>query len=248
MKSICLLIIFLCLSSLTDLIASDVSVKTKDTFVVVLYNTSMDFQKKKKMDIDAFVISDNTGDYHFYANKIIDKTTGKKVKDAGFIWAIEYNGGVYLNLAYMDQINYVGMFVKMDLVGTICAVRFDERLPIELIMENQGIATYGAVAGGSVGGFVGGALAGLAYHLLTKNKNGGSYPDKEGKSSLIVFCELDVISYRNFSYTRNESSLLYTLTKKELDRLKIKYLSYRVSRDPGYEEVINFFNIINQNT
>lgn len=62
----------------------------KDTLDVVVYATSQDLYQEKPINVNAIVISDEVGNNYFYANKILDTSSNKKVKDSKFIFAIKY--------------------------------------------------------------------------------------------------------------------------------------------------------------
>lgn len=205
--------------------------KAKDTLNVTLFYTSLDLYHDKPVDVVALVITDELSSNYFYANKIIDKKTGKKVKDSKFIWAIKYNNGVYVNMGYMDVMTTVGMYIKLDIVGTYGALIYDERMPYKRAL---GAMAYG-------GGIIG--------HVASKS--GGNVGDKQlwkvsDKNSVtILFCNLLQKEYRNFQMSRNESCILTFISRKDLKKVREQFSDLALSSDPSADEVLNFFDRLN---
>lgn len=226
---------------LPDIYGVEKSVKRKDTLQVVLYETSMDFRQKKNMGFDALVITEKKGDLYFYADKVVDTSTGKRVNDAGLIWAMEYNGDTYLNMGYMEELTFVGMYIKFDIAGNYCALKFDERFPEEIVLKEYNENRKYAL------GVVGGVTGALLAYLLSdvKNVKNKLWLDDKEKEGLILFCDTMEESFRNFSWSRNGSCLIYFFTEKDLKNLLKKNPSVGLKDEPKIEDVLTYFRVLN---
>jgi len=208
-----------------------ITAKQKDTIDVVLYMTSQDLLANKPMDIKASLITDEMAANYIFANKIIDKSTGKKVKESKFIWAIKYKGDYYVNMGYTDVMSTTGMYLKMDIVGTYCAIKFDDRMPY----PNAKSAFY---YGGSVLGYLVAKSQGYA-------DDNQVWKVSEKKSVPIFYCNLEDKEYRNFQQNRNESCLLTYFSEKSLNNLIKKYPLVPTYSKPNADDILNYLNELN---
>jgi hypothetical protein len=216
--------------------------KKQDTLKVVLYETSMDFRQKKSMGFEAVVITKDKADYYFFADKVINLSSDKKVRDAGLIWAMEYNGHMYINAAYSDEMFLPGMFLKFDVAGNYCAVKLDDKIGDELIISESYKRTlfWIGVGFGITGAFI--------YQLLNRHRKDPEkyvWKDFKKQESLIVICNTMEESYRNFSWSRNESCLLQFLSKEDLNTIIKKNPSIGLKDDPVIEEIFTYFKVLN---
>lgn len=208
---------------------------TKDTLEVVLYNTSMELYHDKPMDVDALVITKNLSDNYFFANKIIDKKTGKKVKESKFIWAIKYNNEVYVNMGYIIDIDVPspsGMYIKLDIVGDYGVLVFDLRMPYKSSKGNRTSTSLG------LEGYIVSKLNEKfdQKYLWYVNKN---------ESVPILYCNLLEKEYRNFQLSRNESCIIQFISKKQLKKIEEKYPEIAIQEEPHAKDVLKYFELLN---
>lgn len=201
----------------------------KDSLSVKLYTSSLDLYYDKPIDINAIVISNDIGNNYFYANKILNAATNKKVKDSKFIFAIKYKDGVYVNMGYADVITTIGMYIKLDVVGQHAALIYDERMPYK-----RATGTSNGLAGYAVSKAFGYVDNNHLWSVSDKNK------------APIFYCNLTQKEYRNFQMTRNESCLLTFISLKELVKLKEKYPGHELKENPSAKDLIDFFSAINK--
>ncbi len=210
------------------------SAKPKDTLEVSLYLTSQDLYYNRPMDVNAIALTDDVTENYFYANKIIDKKTGKKVKDSKFIWAIKYNNGVYVNMGYindMDVSSTIGMYIKLEIVGEYCALIYDDRMPYKCLK--------------------GARSNGLGLEGYINSKINEHSDDKflwyvsESESVPILYCKLLEKEYRNFQLSRNESCLLQFISKNQLKKIREKYPEIAMPNEPKAIDALNCLEKVN---
>lgn len=211
------------------LFCSSLQIFSKDTLRVTLYETSQDLYLERPFIVNAIVISDEVGSNYFYANKILDTSRNKKVKDSKFIFAIKYKDDVYVNMGYADVITTIGMYIKLDVVGQHAALIYDERMPYK-----RATGTSNGLSGFAVSKAFGYADNNHLWSVSEKNK----VP--------IFYCNLTQKEYRNFQMTRNESCLLSFFSLKELVTLKKKYPAHELKQNPSAKDVLDFFSAINK--
>jgi hypothetical protein len=217
-------LLFLC-----ALFCSNLQLFAKDTLHVTLYATSQDLYVERPINVNAKVISNKVGNNYFYANKILDTSTNKKVKDSKFIFAIRYKDDVYVNMGYADVITTIGMYIKLDVVGQHAALIYDERMPYK-----RATGTSNGLAGYAVSKAFGYVDNNHLWSVSDKNK----VP--------IFYCNLTQKEYRNFQMTRNESCLLTFISLKEIGKLKEKYPDHKLKENPYAKDVLSFFEEINK--
>lgn len=211
------------------LFCSSLQIFSKDTLHVTLYETSQDLYLERPFNVNAIVISDEVGNNYFYANKILDTSTNKKVKDSKFIFAIKYKDDVYVNMGYADVITTIGMYIKLDVVGQHAALIYDERMPYK-----RAKGTSNGLAGYAVSKAFGYVDNNHLWSVSEKNK----VP--------IFYCNLTQKEYRNFQMTRNESCLLSFFSLKVLVTLKKKYPAHELKENPSANDILSFFEKINK--
>lgn len=204
--------------------------KHYDTLNVTIYQSSQDFYHNRSQSVDAIVLTKEISDHYFYANKIIDRKNGKKLNEYKFIWAIKYNDGIYVNMGYMDLISSVNMYIKLDIVGTYCALVYDERMPY----QNKNSLSNG-------GGIVG--VWNAPASEILRAKDHWKVEDKKSVP-IIVFNLLDN-EYRNFSLSRNESCLLTFISRKKLKKLIELYPDNIVRVEPTADDLLKYIERIN---
>lgn len=118
--------------------------QTLDTIPVSLYETTEDFIKNKKRDVNALAIVRQQSNSHIFVKKIVDATTGKKIKKSIISWAIEHNGDFYFNLSHSSDMYQPNVFIKLEITGTYCAAFIDEHSA--MIVKSGGI-NYSATMG-----------------------------------------------------------------------------------------------------
>lgn len=205
--------------------------KPKDTLNVLLYRTSKDVLNNTPLDINAILLSDEKGESFMYANKILDIASMQKVPESKMIWAVKYKDSIYVNTGYLNTNGIIGMFVKLDILGTHCAIKFDKRMPFQIY---SGIGNYGA-------GLFGYIMDEYNEHnykqILWKIDKTDGVP--------ILYCNLEDIEYRNYERRRNESCLLNFLTIKQLKKIKENHPSIQIQDDQTVEGIFKYLEQLN---
>jgi hypothetical protein len=121
--------------------------QTLDTIPVSLYETTKDFINNKKRGVNAVALVRQQSSTHIFVKKIVDVTTGKKIKKSMTSWAIEHDGDSYFNLSHSSDMHQPNVFIKLEITGTYCAAFIDEHSAP--VVKSGGRHYAGGVVGGS---------------------------------------------------------------------------------------------------
>ncbi len=201
-----------------------------DTLFVTLYETSEDFLLKKPMNADAMLITKSKGKGHFFVKKIINRSTGKKINDINFIWAITHKNDTYLNMGYLESGNAPGTFVIVDVVGKYCLIKYDERIPFPHFYDLRTLSSAAGLTGA------------LLYDLNQTLDKPYLWKDSEGNKFPILFCNTEEKERRNFAYSQNESCRLYYFKHNDLRKFRAINLEISLHSDSTVEEILEYFH------
>jgi len=201
----------------------ELSGKQKDTMDVVLYETSQDFRKRKSMDVNALLITDELSEHYFMVSKVIHKHNNNKVGDAKFIFAMKVGDSFYVNMGYNEDNYYENMFILLTRVGDKICVTTD------VVVAGSSGAIIGILFGGVLGAVIGSAI------------------DDGNADPYLFYIDLTEKEFRNLSRKRNESCLLKKLNRSGFKKLCKKYdVNTVVIEKPLIEEVYRTIDMINQ--
>jgi hypothetical protein len=198
--------------------------KNQDTLNVVLYKTSEDFRIRKRMDLDAILITDEIKKDYIMVSKLIRKDNMKKISDSKFIFALEAGGSYYVNMGYSDDHYYEDKFARLNVVGDkICTI------------ANGSTGSNGTSAA-VIGGAAGGALGSLVGSIIDSQKS---------IDYGFLYMDLTEKEYRNFSRKRNEGCLIKSMNMSSFKKLCKKY-KIQVVEEPKIEDVNVAIDKINE--
>ncbi len=202
--------------------------QTMDTIPVTLYETTNDFIKNQKRDVNALAIVRQQSSNHIWIKKIIDAETGKKIKKATTSWAIEHEGDSYFNLDHSTDMHQPKAFIKLEIIGTYCAAFIDEH---SASVIKSGGTNYGGVLG----------LAGVGVEVVVKEsvKWNKSWKDQYNiKRKVLLINTMNVDEKRKNA----EGNLLSRKQVKEFLGEKYAHLD---AKELSFESIVALINKMN---
>jgi hypothetical protein len=184
------------------------ALKSRDTLNVTVFETSQQFRLRDSLKGDFIAIGKLESENLIVVKKLLNKVTGKKIKDAKLVWALKYENKYYVNLGYCDDISMNSYFIKLEIVGNYCMSALTKKM-----LEPQ---SAGSTIGSSAGAL--GSLVGSYSDIVWGIKSQWKEPNSNIKCP-ILFIDLSEKEYRDYSRYRNESCRLKLLTKKDFQKI-----------------------------
>lgn len=192
---------------------------------VDLYASTSDFNKNDKVPAIA-IIKEQTPGYIKIKN-FIDPVTKKPIKRSVLAWALEVNDEKYFNINYSYDVNKPKTFVRLNIVGKLCAIFIDESSPD--FLKNPPSKYQGI-------GLVGGLTAVAASQLDEMNT---IWKDKNGRSKKILI--INTTHYTPpFAYGNH-------LTRLALKKLLLSQHIDESVKEISFEQIIGIIEKYNLN-
>ncbi len=195
---------------------------------VNLFETTDQYKTKTYSKENVKLLVKQKGEDYIWFKKFVDAETGKKIPKAHTSWAIEYEGDVYFNLGYSNDLNNWKIFIKLDVEGpNYCLSFIDDDTPN--VVKNSS-AYYG--------GGITGAL------ISESTKWGRHWFNSSNEKIKILFIDLN--NQKQGSMSRNVGSIGDLLTPAVL----VKEFSLEKSKDDvrrlSFEEVLEIIQAENK--
>jgi hypothetical protein len=204
-------------------------VNAQEKIQVDLFMLTQDYLNSTYSHEGATMIVKELGDSHIRMKKIINPTTGKKIRFASSSWALNYKGGNYFNLKYSTDLNNQRVFVKMDIEGkNYCAIIIDENSP--RIIKNSGI-------------YYGGGLQGVL--IKESNKWNTNWKDENGSKKKILLIDLNNKEAPMMGVNTYCSG--YLLRRKDVKNLFGVNKPLSEIKKMSFEEIVSIIEMHNKN-